>query len=495
MDPGLLHQIRQCQSLPTLPAIAVQVLELVRDPNAQIPQLARLISKDPALASKILRTVNSSLYARPAKISKLTQALSLLGLQTVRVLVLGFSLVRNLKNQRNKGFKPLGYWRRAIYSATAALTLAQRVHPDVQEEAFVAALLMDLGMLVLDEVLGEQYGRVNEKARTHLDLVRLEESTFQSTHAEVSGLIAEAWGLPATLAVPMKWHHKPASAEDPALQKLAQVCYLAGRCADIFVEESAAAAVAELHDFCQAQYRISNEECDTLIHQVSKRTAEIAPLFDINVNTGVSYEAILRKANDSVIQFTLADQQQARLENDQLRQQASADALTGLASRGRFDTFFPEAVTEAVKRRTTLALILLDIDHFKSINDQHGHQRGDMALKAVARVLAALARPTDLAARYGGEEMAIVVPGAHRATAAAIAETIRKTVASFTQNVSGVPQLTVSIGVATLDPAGPVKEPAHLLKAADMALYAAKNAGRNCVRVFSGHAALAKPAA
>ncbi len=91
--------------------------------------------------------------------------------------------------------------------------------------------------------------------------------------------------------------------------------------------------------------------------------------------------------------------------------------------------------------------------------------------------------------------MAVIVPGAHRATAAAIAESIRKTIASFPPSVCGVPNLTVSIGVATLEPGGPVKEPAHLLKAADMALYAAKNAGRNCVRVFSGHAALSKPAA
>src|SRR5579871_1271336 len=266
MDPALLQQIRQCQALPTLPAIAVQVLELVRDPEAQIPQLARLISKDPALASKILRTVNSSLYARPTKVSKLTQALALLGLQTVRVLVLGFSLVRNLKNYMNKGFRPLDYWRRAIYSATAALTLAQRTQPEIQEEAFVAALLMDMGMLVLDEVVGEPYGRINEKARTHSDLARLEEQSLQGTHAEASSVLAEAWGLPRTLSVPMKFHHKPAAAEDPALRKLAQLCYLAGRCADIFVEESAATAVAELHEYCQTQHKLSTEDCDTLLN-------------------------------------------------------------------------------------------------------------------------------------------------------------------------------------------------------------------------------------
>ena len=115
----------------------------------------------------------------------------------MRVLVLGFSLVRNLKNYRSKGFRPLEYWRRAIYSATAALTVAQRALPELQEEAFVAALLMDLGMLVLDELATEQYSRLNEPCC--LDLTRLEESTFQTTHAEVSGVLAEAWGLPSNL--------------------------------------------------------------------------------------------------------------------------------------------------------------------------------------------------------------------------------------------------------------------------------------------------------
>src|SRR5579863_1023353 len=109
MDQQLLNQIRKCDGLPTLPSIAVQVVELVRDPRSEIPQLARLISKDPALASKILRTANSSIYCLPRKVSKLTRALSLLGLQTVRVLVLGFSLVRNLKNYKHKGFRPLEF--------------------------------------------------------------------------------------------------------------------------------------------------------------------------------------------------------------------------------------------------------------------------------------------------------------------------------------------------------------------------------------------------
>src|SRR6185295_7215988 len=96
-----------------------------------------------------------------------------------------------------------------------------------------------------------------------------------------SGVMAQAWGLPAVLAVPMAFHHKPAAVEDPAMRRLAQVCYLAGRCAAVFVEESAAGAMAELREYCTAHHQMSDADCDALLALISKRTAEIAPLFDI----------------------------------------------------------------------------------------------------------------------------------------------------------------------------------------------------------------------
>ena len=216
-------------------------------------------------------------------------------------------------------------------------------------------------------------------------------------------------GIAVKSDIPMKFHHKPGSVEDPAMQKLAQVCYLAGRCADVFVEESAATAVAELHEFCQSQYKLPEADCDAMLNQISKRTAEIAPLFDINVNTGLSHEAILRRAAGRHSTDPPTASSRREVENDELRQKASADALTGLASRGKFDSFLPALVNKAVKEGTAVALLLLDMDHFKSINDRHGHQKGDMALQSVAKVLSTLARPCDLAARYGGEEMAVVV--------------------------------------------------------------------------------------
>src|SRR3982750_3745539 len=116
MNEQLVQRVKQCPTLPTLPAVAVQVLELAQNPDVDIAQIAKIISKDPALSLKILRTVNSSFYGRSNPVSTISHALVFLGLQSVKTLVLGFSLVTNLTKNKSKGFKHITYWRRSVYS-------------------------------------------------------------------------------------------------------------------------------------------------------------------------------------------------------------------------------------------------------------------------------------------------------------------------------------------------------------------------------------------
>src|ERR1700722_3954344 len=135
MNAELVIKVQQCPSLPSLPSIAVQILDLAGKPNVDIAEIAKIISKDPALPTKILRTVNSSFYGRSQHVGTISHALVILGLQSVKTLVLGFSLVTNLSTEKPKGFKYLSYWRRSIYAATAARTIAKRVGMVQQEEA------------------------------------------------------------------------------------------------------------------------------------------------------------------------------------------------------------------------------------------------------------------------------------------------------------------------------------------------------------------------
>lgn len=193
---------------------------------------------------------------------------------------------------------------------------------------------------------------------------------------------------------------------------------------------------------------------------------------------------------------TALEQQASTLtrQNEQLRHRAETDGLTGLANRARFDQVVAEQFHMAAEGGRPLSLLLLDVDRFKAVNDAHGHPVGDVVLRAIGRLLGTAAPAQDLAARYGGEEMVLLLPNTARPTAAAIAESIRRSICGKPiATGEGRPGLSVaaSIGVATYEPDGPLKAAAHLVKAADLAVYAAKHAGRNCVRVFSAAKAAA----
>ncbi|WP_139272102.1 sensor domain-containing diguanylate cyclase [Phytopseudomonas punonensis] len=172
------------------------------------------------------------------------------------------------------------------------------------------------------------------------------------------------------------------------------------------------------------------------------------------------------------------------LANHALEIMAGEDALTGLANRRRLDETLRVAFQSAAAQGQPLSFVLLDVDYFKRFNDQYGHPAGDEVLKEVAAVLKRHAkRSADTTARYGGEELALVLPGAESTSAMAVAERIRADVEALAIVNEGSPyaRLTLSVGVATCVPGRDMPEPADLVAAADVALYVAKGEGRNRV--------------
>ncbi|HKO54497.1 MAG TPA: diguanylate cyclase [Thermoanaerobaculia bacterium] len=188
------------------------------------------------------------------------------------------------------------------------------------------------------------------------------------------------------------------------------------------------------------------------------------------------------------LRLRVAEQTVALTEaNARLAQLAVSDSLTGIPNRREFERALEAEWERALRHDQPLALILLDLDAFKALNDTHGHPAGDECLRRIGRLLADTIRVSgDVVARYGGEEFALLLPITDAASAAVVAERLRHLVERL--QIHGV---TASFGVASMVP-DRLSEPASLVARADRALYAAKRAGRNCVRVDGAEGAWAE---
>jgi diguanylate cyclase (GGDEF)-like protein len=189
-----------------------------------------------------------------------------------------------------------------------------------------------------------------------------------------------------------------------------------------------------------------------------------------------------RQTVDGLLQ-TIRTLHQRVVEESQLRAQAHTDALTNLWNRRGFEPFIDQALARSTRTGEEVTLMLCDVDFFKRINDTHGHAVGDRALQAVAEALRAVIRPTDAAARIGGDEMSLLLAGCNAQGATVVARRLQAALAESLES-NGVPDpVTLSIGIADTRAmsadALTQRAVGHLMAAADEALYQAKAAGRD----------------
>ena len=190
---------------------------------------------------------------------------------------------------------------------------------------------------------------------------------------------------------------------------------------------------------------------------------------------------IAKPINPVIVRARVQTHLTLKLQSDLLRSMALFDGLTGVPNRRKFDEQLLRDWRQSQREQTALSVILIDVDHFKRYNDHYGHQAGDAALQAVARVLdGTLKRPHDLLARYGGEEFVGVLPNTGLSEAVELAERMQTEVRALNLEHVGSPEaqvVTISLGVATVVARSDLA-PQALVEAADQQLYAAKQAGR-----------------
>ncbi len=491
MMPELENNLKKLINFPTPAGVAAHIIALARDPDIEMGDVAKAVSLDPALTTKVLRIANSPLYAQRRKSENLRQALVVLGLNATLTLALSFTLVRSLKSNKGHGLDYPFYWRRVLIAATAARALGEALHQHAAEELFLAGLLQDVGMLALDSAVPDLYRTETALQHDHVAVAELERKRVKADHAEIGGWLMQTWNLPERLCHAISSSHRvdPRRASDPA-EEFDRCVALSGHVADLFVLEEKSRPFTETAQAVERSTGIDRHVLGEVIGKVAALLPDAEKLFEIELNGAVQPDAIVEQAREILMLRNL----HALREVNNLKASAALaqsrtlpagdarmrDALTGVYTRAALEQHLQREFEHAKEHSWPLTLAIADLDNFRAINEAFGRQSGDRILEATAKILRGNTRDTDMTARYGGEEFALVFPATDAATGKIICARIVEAFQRARHDVGiATPTVTISLGCATFDSLAPFKSVAELLHAAESALQAAKLQGRN----------------
>ncbi|HEX4144369.1 MAG TPA: HDOD domain-containing protein [Pirellulales bacterium] len=290
--------VERASELYSLPAVAVRVLDLTAEPQVDLRALKSCIENDPALAAKVLRVVNSSLFGLSSEVRDLGQALALLGIKPLKLLVLGFSLSAAIcPNVEGSAVKR--YWQHTLTQAIAARELSERIWRSPGDEAFLAALLQDIGMLVLIQELGDPYVRFLDRAlATEREIAPLEKSVLNFDYRELGARLLDRWALPGSLVGSINLRLRPEAIGflTEAEQALPRILRLAERLADLMIDRRHAALEELLSEPARRQ-SLSVSEVEELITAIEQKVGQLANLFSCELPPGVDYRDVLVEAH------------------------------------------------------------------------------------------------------------------------------------------------------------------------------------------------------
>ena len=494
MHRDLETRLAKCRTLPSPPRICEQILSLARGSDLELAELAAVISRDPGLAARVLRIANSSFYARRRHVANLRDALVVLGINAAISLALGFSLVHALGSTSAHAVRYTRFWSRSLLAAYAAQELARLLKIGSPENAFLAALVQDIGILAMDQALAEEYLSLvpQDGADDHDRQVAAERARFSTDHAEVGVWLLERWNFPESLRAAVAASHgsEPIPKEEPGAT-FCNCIALSGYIADAWLAQDHHLAIETAGGKAGDWLGLGSSELGRILEAVSARIPEASELYGIGIADEPTRAAVLEEAAELLLLHSLRTAEEARenlrkaerleAHSRAIEEQARRDSLTGIFNRRHLDTLLRKEFGHAVERGWPLSLVFVDLDHFKNVNDTFGHQVGDQVLTSVAHTLREGTRRSDILGRYGGEEFVLVLPATGRDAAAIMAQRLIDRIAETPHAViQGTPiRMTASAGLATHSESAPFQDPEALVRHADAALYGAKVGGRN----------------
>ncbi|MBW1636861.1 MAG: GGDEF domain-containing protein [Deltaproteobacteria bacterium] len=506
----LLRKTLTSDELPTLPTVASKFIHLTSQKETTLADIAGLVSQDIALSSKILKVSNSEFYNFPQQISSIDQAVSILGANAVRSLVLSFSFLSLESSKDESKFDFQQFWEKSLASAVAAKLILEKVEGADTENIFIAGLLQNLGELVLAKTFPDKYntklqtveGEVDENGNSRILI-------SETNHSFVGAEVAKKWGFPELLIQPIQFHHQPdkCTSTDAKIQLTVDTVHLSDLLVNILYSSKPEKYHRQFSEESKKLLNLNSEDIESILEQMHSKIQEVGSYFDLKIKSSKSIQEILQEANIRLSLLNLDYDQinkqlvNAKIHLEQMTQEleeknrilnnlANIDGLTGVYNHRYFQNALDQEISRSIRQKSYLSLLLIDIDHFKTFNDTYGHQTGDFILIEFAKKLQKHLRKYDILARYGGEEFAVILPETAGEEAVIVGEKLRKIIekTSFANDHEKY-HVTASFGQICNRP---VSDSAFnkntFISQADRALYMAKDKGRNCVVSYSPQA-------
>lgn len=460
-----LAKISKNDKVPSPPTVASRLLELFSIPDVDVGEITKTLSTDVGLSAKLISYCNSPLVGSRREIGSLRQAVMVLGLRTTRLLALSFSI---METENDSPFNFKEFWMRSLATAVASKTLANHLGEN-GDEALLFGLVLNVGQIGIGiscpELLAEHGGDDGLTIKQETELLGV-------NRYQVGGMMLQNWNFPQeiidTVATFQPTNTAPKEKQLVLSQRLAST---------LLANEVSSQEISDTRNLASSLCGIDDgfaEYFDTLIAEWKG----YEPIFDFESLSYDSIEELESRARDSLIQVSLgmdAEIDRISHERAQLEESAMVDSLTTLKNRRAYDNELPAIVSKQRRENRAIGVIIVDIDHFKSFNDTHGHAFGDTVLREVGKCLGANCRQYDSVYRYGGEEFVVMVQDCKFEDLVTIADRLRTAVESL--RIDDL-KVTASLGGCWSKPAC-FEDASDLFEAADKNLYVAKENGRN----------------
>lgn len=267
--------------LPTLPTVYMRLNRLLQSSKSNTTQIAKIIESDQAIASKVLRLVNSSFFGFSRRVTQISHAVVLLGFNAIRNAVLSISVFESFENNRRSQFDRREFWKHSIATGILARTLAKELKVGNEEEAFSGGILHDLGKLVLDQYLSKKFELVLQASKEqNCTILEAERLVLGTDHCEIGEYLTERWSLPHVLVEMVALHHSPSVIRSNP--QLVSVVHLSDVLARRFgIGSGGDPLVPEVDAFALDELSLEPDKLDTLLPVLESHVQESEDLLSL----------------------------------------------------------------------------------------------------------------------------------------------------------------------------------------------------------------------